>query len=148
MATKKSPKPTASTRQVKQPKPAETVRQKASASSAKAPKQRKLRAITRVISRPFRALGTIIVTLLRPFRFVLKPFKTRPARAVGRFLASVLLLRYFRNSWRELKLVEWPNARQTFQLTLAVFAFAIFFSAIISLADYGLDKAFQRLIIK
>lgn len=151
-APAKVTKSTKSTKVTKKPvarqvKPA-TLREKAVETANKKPKTRKIRAAAGVASRPFTLLWRGITRVLRPFRFVLKPFKTRPARAVGRFLASVLLLKYFRNSWQELRLVEWPNARQTFQLTVAVFVFAIFFSALISLVDFGLDRAFQQLIIK
>lgn len=141
VATKKMP----TKRQVK---PAPTIREKAVESANRKPKTRKLRAAASVASTPFVASGRFVGRVLRPFRIVLVPFKTRPARAMGRFLASVLLLKYFRNSWKELKLVEWPDARQTVQLTIAVFVFAIFFSAVISVVDFGLDKAFQKLIIK
>lgn len=131
----------------RQVKPA-TLREKAIESANKKPKTRKVRGAVSVASRPFVWVGRLVARILRPFAFVLIPFKTRPVRAVGRFLASVLLLKYFRNSWKELKLVEWPDARQTFQLTVAVFIFAVFFGAIISVVDFGLDKAFQKLIIK
>jgi len=62
-------------------------------------------------------------------------------------LTSVLFLRYFRNSWKELRQVQWPNARETTKLTLAVFAFAIFFSLIVSLADWAIGNVVEKLII-
>lgn len=142
MATKK---PSTGTKK-RQIKPAETVRQKANQPTKTQP--RRVRRAASAASRPVKRLGALVAALFRPFRFVLRPFKTRPVRAIGRFLASVLLLRYFRNSWQELRKVEWPNARETTKLTIAVFIFAIFFSIIISLADFGLDKLFQKLIIK
>lgn len=142
MATKKSPAGS----KKRQVKPAETVRQKASQPIKKQP--RRVRRAASAASRPVKRVGGAIAAIFRPFRFVLRPFKTRPMRAIGRFLASVLLLRYFRNSWQELRKVEWPNARETTKLTIAVFLFAIFFSIIISAADFGLDKLFQKLIIK
>lgn len=142
MATKKS---TGSGSKKRQLKPVQTVRQKAG-QPAKQP--RRVRRAAASASRPFKTIGAGIATILRPFRFVLRPFKTRPMRAIGRFLASVLLLRYFRNSWQELRKVEWPNAKETTKLSIAVFIFAIFFSIIISAADFGLDKLFQKLVIK
>ena len=36
------------------------------------------------------------------------------------FLPFIALGRYFRNSWRELRQVEWPSRRATWQMTLAV----------------------------
>jgi preprotein translocase SecE subunit len=132
----------------RQLKPAETVREKATRASDTPVRKRHIRSAAKTASKPLGALFRVIARALKPFRFVLWPFKTRPARAIGRFLASVLLLRYFRDSWKELKLVTWPNARTTVKLTLAVFIFAIFFSLLISVVDYGLDRLFKALIIK
>jgi preprotein translocase SecE subunit len=137
-------KPNSKKRQLKR---TETVRERAT--KAQAPK--KPRRITRARSAvwtPFRIAGRFIARILTPFAFVLRPFKTRPMRFIGRILATVLLLRYFRNSWRELRQVEWPDRKQTAKLTFAVFLFAIFFGVMISLADYGLDKLFKQVILK
>lgn len=137
MATKK--------RQLK--KPVESVRERAA--KAAEPKQpRRIHKVRSQTSKPFKAIAKVLKTIFAPFSFVLKPFKTKPLRAVGRFLATVLLLRYVRNSWRELRQVDWPNRRTTWQLTAAVFIFALFFGVIIALSDYGLDKVFKKLIIK
>lgn len=139
--------PKAPTRKKRQLKKAETVRQRAE----KAGVEKKPRRVTRAgkaAAKPVKKLGSFIVRLLRPFRFLLWPFKTRPARFVGRILKKVLLLNYFRESWRELRMVTWPNRRQTIKLTFAVFVFAIFFSVMIGLVDYGLDKLFKQLILK
>lgn len=59
-----------------------------------------------------------------------------------------LIPRYFRNSWEELKGVTWPSRRETRQLTIAVFIFAIVFGIIITITDYGLDKIFKKVLIK
>jgi preprotein translocase SecE subunit len=96
---------------------------------------------------PFVRLFGLVAAILRPFSFLLAPFRTRPARAIGRFLASVLLFRYFRNSWKELRQVQWPNARDTTKMTFAVFAFAVFFSLIVSLADWAIGNVVEKLII-
>jgi preprotein translocase SecE subunit len=55
---------------------------------------------------------------------------------------------YFKNSWRELKEVTWPSRKETWKLTLAVFMFAIIFGLIITVADYGLDKVFKKVLLK
>lgn len=128
--------------------PAVSVRQKASSAAQKSGKSRKLQKARSVAWKPFRALFTLSGRILRPFRFLLVPFRTRPARAVGRFLASVLLLRYFRESWKELRQVEWPNARTTAKLTLAVFLFAVVFGLFVSLVDYIIGLGVEKLIIK
>jgi preprotein translocase SecE subunit len=71
----------------------------------------------------------------------------KPFKAAGRFLAKYLVPPYFKNSWRELKLVTWPNRKQTRQLTFAVIVFSIVFGAVVALLDYGLDKLFKKVIL-
>lgn len=128
-------------------KPAESVREQAAKASIPK-KPRKLSRVRSTATKPFTVIGRGLTRVFRPFSFLLVPFKTRPMRFIGNILATVLLLRYFRNSWRELRQVNWPNRKQTAQLTLAVFIFAIFFGLLIALTDYGLDKVFKKLIIK
>lgn len=74
---------------------------------------------------------SFIKKIFRPFRFL-------------RYLVPP----YFRNSWRELRQVKWPSRKETIQLTLAVFAFAIVFAALVTLIDYGLDKLFKQIFLK
>lgn len=125
----------------------ETVRQRAGQTKP-ADQPRRLRKTAGTASRPFRAIVSWLGHLLRPFRFLLWPLKTKPARFVGRILASIFFLRYFRDSWRELRQVTWPNRKETWQLTFAVFIFAIVFGLIISITDYGLDKVFKRVLLR
>jgi preprotein translocase SecE subunit len=73
-----------------------------------------------------------------------KVFNRQPFK----FLAKILLPVYFRNSWRELRLVTWPNWRQSRQLTFAVLVFATVFGASIAVVDYGLDKVFRNILLK
>ncbi len=101
-----------------------------------------------VISKVFGSIGRFIARILRPFRFVLRPFKTRPMRFIGRILAKIFLVGYFRNSWKELKQVTWPGRRETTQLTLAVFVFAISFGILIAVVDFGLDKLFKEVLLR
>ena len=73
---------------------------------------------------------------------------------LGRVLAPIgkvlskLAPRYFLNAWRELRQVSWPNRRETWRLTLAVFIFAIVFGALVAVVDKGLDVAFKHLVLK
>ncbi len=55
---------------------------------------------------------------------------------------------YFVNSWREVRQVTWPNRRETWRLTLAVFIFAIVFGALVAGVDKGLDLLFKKVILK
>lgn len=81
----------------------------------------------------------------------------RGLTAVGRLLNKVKIFRiigfilwppYFRNSWRELRQVTWPNGKQSRQLTLAVILFATIFGLLIALLDFGLDKIFKQVLLK
>jgi len=67
-----------------------------------------------------------------------------PLRLVGK----VIFPAYFRNSWQELKLVTWPNWRESRRLTRAVLIFAIIFGTVIALVDFGLDKLFKSVLLK
>ena len=73
-----------------------------------------------------------------------------PDNRLGRFLTKrrSLIPSYFKNSWREVRQVVWPNRRDTIKMTIAVFVFAVFFGLLIALVDYGLDKLFKQFILK
>ncbi len=124
-----------------------TVRQRSEQDASKAPK-RTLRKTAKSASRPFKAVGRFIAKIARPFRFLLRPFKTRPVRFVGRILHKVLFISYFKGAWKEVRQVSWPGRRETWQLTFAVFVFAFVFGAMITIVDYGLDKIFKKLILE
>ncbi|MCL2174155.1 preprotein translocase subunit SecE [Candidatus Saccharibacteria bacterium] len=62
----------------------------------------------------------------------------RPIFAIGR---------YFRDSWRELRQVQWTNRRATWALTLAVLAFCAFFVALIILVDWLFNWVIQEVIL-
>lgn len=126
----------------------ETVREKMAKASESEAKPRRIRQTASKANQPLKALGKGIALGARPFAFLLTPFKTKPARFVGRILAKVLFINYIRNSWRELKQVTWPTRRETIKLTVAVFVFATAFALLISLVDYGLDKVFKTLLLE
>ncbi len=128
-------------------KAAPTVREQVESQANPKERQRIVRTSARKASTPFRALFRLIGRLLRPFRFLLSPFKTRPARFVGRILAKVFLVQYFRNAWKEVRQVTWPDRKQTFQLTLAVFIFAVVFGLMIAITDFGLNAAFEKILL-
>lgn len=130
----------------RQLKRVETVRER----SQKAPsikKPRRLHRTAKTAGKPIVFVGSLIKTVLRPFSFLLAPFRTRPLLAIGRFLAKVLGLSYMRDSWRELKNVTWPTGKETWKLSLAVFTFALIFGSIIALTDFVLDKVFRQLLL-
>lgn len=65
-----------------------------------------------------------------------------------RLLGRIIFPRYFRDSWHELRLVTWPNRRQSWRLTYAVIIFSVIFGGLVAIVDYGLDKLFKELILK
>ncbi|MCX6728666.1 MAG: preprotein translocase subunit SecE [Candidatus Saccharibacteria bacterium] len=54
---------------------------------------------------------------------------------------------YFKGSWRELRLVRWPNRKATWGLTAAVLIFTGLFVALITFLDWVFSTLF-KLIIK
>lgn len=112
----------------------ETVREKAAKQTSKEPsKKGVLRLTLSYIGVPFRFIGKQIAKLGR--------FK------VFRIIGYIFVPPYFRNSWKELRKVTWPNNKETFRLTFAVLMFSIVFGAMVTAADYGLDKLFKRIIL-
>jgi preprotein translocase SecE subunit len=93
-----------------------------------------LRLALRYIASPFKWIG----------RGFAKVGHKKPFRIVG----HILLPSYFRNSWKELRQVTWPNRRESWQLTSAVIVFAAIFGVMIALVDYGLDKLFKQVLLK
>lgn len=120
-------------------KPA-TTRQLAS-KPAKQPKARRLSSAASKIKSPLKSAATIGRK---------EYYLPMPSGKVGQFLNKrrYFIPKYFKDSWGEMRQVVWPNRKQTFQLTLAVIIFSVFFGVIVALADFGLDKLFERLIIK
>lgn len=131
----------------RQLKKVETVRQRVERGDTEQPKRRHVKKAASKLSLPFRLLWRVARFIARPFAFVLNPFKTKPARFVGRILSKVLLFNFFRESWQELRQVKWPTARETTRLTIAVFIFSLVFGTIIALTDYGLGKIFKAIFI-
>lgn len=131
----------------RQLKKVETVRQRVERGDTAQPKRRHVKKAAGKLSLPFRLLWKVVRFIARPFAFLLIPFKTKPARFVGRVLAKVFLLSFFKESWQELRQVKWPTARETTRLTIAVFIFSLVFGTIIALTDYGLGKVFKAIFI-
>jgi len=117
-------------------KQVETIREKTekSARPAKVKKQGVLRLTLGYIAAPFVWIGRRLAKVGR-----LKPF---------RIIGYILWPKYFRNSWKELRLVTWTTRRETWQLTLAVIIFSVVFGVIIAIVDFGLDKAFKQVLLK
>jgi preprotein translocase SecE subunit len=70
--------------------------------------------------------------LPRPIAIILTPFF-----AVGR---------YFRDSWRELKQVRWPNRKMTWQLTFTVIVYTLIFFVFIAALDVLFEFIFNKVL--
>ena len=55
--------------------------------------------------------------------------------------------RYFRDSWKELRAVEWTNRRSTWALTLAVLAFTAFLAVLVLLLDWVFQMFVKNVIL-
>lgn len=86
--------------------------------------------VRRKLASPFRTVG-------RAFAKVWRSKALAPLRFIGR----IIVPRYFRNAFAELKLVQWPKAGLVWRLTGAVLVFGI----VMGLAVAGLDWAFEKL---
>jgi len=118
----------------KSEKKVQSVRERAEAAQENGQQPRRLHATKRRIGAPFRAIGRFL-TLLNRFKIL-------------RIIGYVIVPPYFRNSWKELKLVTWPKFRESLRLTSAVFLFAAVFGVVIAIVDYGLDKIFKQVLLK
>ena len=120
---------------------AETVREKA----AKAEAPKKPRRVSQVASSASGGIKKASTVGRREFH----PIKL-PDNKVGRFLGKSrrFVPKFFREAWAELKLVTWPNRKETIKMTTAVIMFAIIFGGIVALTDYGLEKFFRQVLLK
>lgn len=124
----------------RQLKKTQTVRERAQKAGTEK-KPRRIKQAGNVAARPVKA---IVRTGRKEYYLPL------PDNRVGRFMNKRrrVIPGYFRGAWQELRQVKWPGRKETTKLTFAVFIFAIFFGAMISVVDYGLDKVFKKLILK
>ncbi len=113
-------------------RPAQTLREKAEA--ANTPKKPKKRSF----------LGKFFAFIGIPFKAT---FKFLGKYKVFRIIGNILVPKYFRTSWAEIRLVKWPNRRETRRLTMAVIGFAVVFGALVATLDYGLGKLFKIIIL-
>jgi preprotein translocase SecE subunit len=133
--SKDSPK---STRKVKNP---ETFRERAIKASGQNDQPKRSSRIKSAAGKPIRPVVSLVK---RAGRNKVVRTAAVPLRFIGRFLFP----KYFRESYRELRLVEWPNRKTSRDLTFAVLIFAFIFAVIVSIIDYGLDKLFKEVLLK
>lgn len=98
----------------------------------------------------------IIIISASPFKKVFRWFlETRFTKLIWkiikkpvRFIGLILLPRYIRNSWKELKLVTWPNFKTSRKLTSAVIIFAVVFGIVVAIVDLVFNKLFKNVLLK
>ncbi len=97
-------------------------------------------------------LGAVSGKTIRPIaRSVRKAAGIKPLgplRTALRIVGKILLPTYFRESWKQLRLVKWPNRTESRQLTFAVLVFAVVFGIAIAIVDFGLDHLFRDILLK
>lgn len=130
MAEKQPAKKKRSKRRLRNP---ETIREQAIRAQAETGKPKKATKVKRASKRAFRP-----VTKLK------KPFTHKPFRVLG----LVVVPPFLRRSWQELRLVTWPNRKESRQLTVAVVIFSIIFGVFVAIIDWGLDKLFKEVLLK
>jgi preprotein translocase SecE subunit len=111
----------------------ETIRQQAlrtQADAGKPAKSAKVRGASKKAFAPLSKLGKL--SSIKPLRW----------------LGLIIVPPYLRSSWRELRLVTWPNRRESYRLTVAVIIFSVIFGVLIAVTDWGLDKLFKNILLK
>ncbi len=97
-------------------------------------------------------LGKLLAKVFKPvWRLVKVIFNRQPFKFIGKILdiiGRILLPKRVRNSWQELKLVTWPNLKQSRQLTFAVIVFALAIGIAIYGLDQVIDKIFREVLLK
>ncbi len=128
----------------------ETVRERNFKVAEKAEKKAgkvRLRRTRKLLATVAKPLGVFRV-FKQPVSFITRPLRTRPAKFVGRWIGRILWPRYFRNSWKEVRQVTWPDRATTWKLTLAVLLFAIIFGLAAAGTDWVLDKIIRRIVFR
>jgi preprotein translocase SecE subunit len=128
-------KPAPKKRLVKNP---ETFREKALKAGTEADKPTRMSGVKTAGGKAVSPVGTAARKVS-----AFKPVGT-PLRLVGR----ILFPKYFRQSWGELRQVQWPGRRESIRLTYAVLLFAVIFGGLVAIVDYGLDKVFRNILLK
>jgi preprotein translocase subunit SecE len=65
----------------------------------------------------------------------------------SKFFRFFPMFKFFRSSFGEIRLVTWPNRRDTLRLTYAVIIFSVIFGIMISLLDWGFEIIFKKVFL-
>ncbi len=116
----------------------ETMREKTAKATKDTKSPRRIKRTASAVKRPVKAVveaGKKEYHLIPQSDSGVKGFLTKSRRVTPG---------YFRSSYKELKLVSWPNRKETWRLVFAVFIFATLFGLLITVVDFGLDKLFKQ----
>jgi len=122
-------------------KPTKTMRASAAKSRADAAKPKRVRKAADVAGKSGSAIGKALTTQYH--------LNERTEKHEDKFFSKSRSLTpsYFKNAWRELRLVTWTGRKETWRLVFAVFIFAILMGATIAALDYGLEKLLREVIL-
>ncbi len=104
-------------------------------------------------AKPKRRLKTSSVRVLNPIKkgasFARKEVHLPISNNKSGFLHKKrrIIPKYFRESWEQLKLVTWPDRRETIKLTIAVFIFAIVIAVFVAAVDWVFTKIFREVLL-
>lgn len=102
---------------------------------------KKLKAFFRAVAQPFKPLVT-------GYKKLKEVPSLKPVFKVLTFIGLILVPKYLRTSFQELKLVKWPSWNESRRLTYAVLVFAIVFGVTVAAVDWGLGKIFKHILLK
>lgn len=97
--------------------------------------------VKKVAATPFISLAQLAKRATAPIR-ANKLFR----KARGSFLKSPFR-GYFVESYRELKLVSWPNWKTTWKLTATVVVFSVLFAVFTTLLDVGFERIAKKIFL-
>lgn len=138
----KKEQPKTTKRRVKDP---ETFRERAIKATTEKDKPKKSH---KILSAPFRFIKAIFRPIGRLNQRLKQVKFLKPVYKILHIIGLIVYPKYIRSSFKELKLVTWPNFKLSLRLTWAVIAFAFVFGLTVAILDYGLDKLFKQILLK
>ena len=94
------------------------------------------------ISIPFVAIGRMLKKATAPIRANKTWIKARKTFLKSPFKG------YFRESWVELKKVQWPDRKTSWKLTATVIVFSVTFSVFTTVIDVAFEKLAKNIFLK
>lgn len=105
-------------------------------------KSRSIKKKLSVVLVPFVAIGKFSKKATAPIRANKSWQKARKTFLKSPFRG------YFRDSWAELKKVQWPDRATSWKLTFTVIVFSVAFSVFTTVIDVGFEKIAKKIFLK